>query len=103
MKSPKKDKRTELEKLVDAQIGELAVMENSDPDYQTKFEECQKNIKLLTIQRELKPKKEKKEGINWTPIIVAGIGFIEIIAIMNHERMHVITTKALSMIAKGRV
>ncbi len=45
----------------------------------------------------------QKKRIDWTPIIVAGIGLTQIILILKHEELRVIASKALGFVVRGRV
>ncbi len=73
--------------------------------------------RLYSELRELKPGSDEyqkavdalekirgsKRRIDWTPIIVAGIGLTQIILILKHEEFRVIASKALNFVVRGRV
>jgi hypothetical protein len=44
----------------------------------------------------------QKRRIDWTPIIVAGVGLVQVILILKHEELRVIASKALNFVVRGR-
>lgn len=93
MKFTKKDRRTDLEKLIDEQIAILA-------EQATTPEECAAVIELMG-----KANRDRKHDFIVSPDALATIAgnLLGIMLILNYERMHVITTKAIGFVIKGRV
>ena len=104
-----KDKRTELEKLVDEELlklhGEINHVrkdkEGNKIEQNCRAEDLEKLIDLMTKRQALAEK--KKITINWDVVIVAGASLIEIILMLNYEKIGVITSKVLSRVLRGRV
>lgn len=94
-KFTKKDKRTNLEKEIDSV---LEVMENMRPeaeDYQ---------IISANLERLYKAKSyEKARAVSPDVIATIAGNLLGIGIILGYERAHVITTKALGFVIKGRV
>lgn len=95
MKLPKRDKRTNLEKEIDAVLG---LMSNVDPrknDYAIMVEH------LKTLHEAQATVKSKKMSPDAKAII--GGNLLILVITLGYERAHVITTKALGFVIKGRV
>lgn len=93
----KKDKRSELEKEYDELVQKLRKLDPMSEEYE----------KLKTIVAELHTlvmeERDRSKGISPDVIVgafvnLAGIGFV-----LKYEQFHNITSKAFSLISKGRV
>lgn len=90
----KKKEKSELEKAIDVRIANLS-MTSGDPD---EDEKAVKNLKELTdVKVELEG---PTHSINPNTIIQAGGSIVGILCIIFHERLNVITTKALGFVPK---
>lgn len=94
LKITKKEKRTEAEIRVDEQIDWLAGRAESPED-------VQKILRLLKERKDLNHIDKKKLSPD-TILVVAG-NLVGILLLVGYEHAHVITSKALGFILKGRV
>jgi hypothetical protein len=92
----KHDKRTNLEKEIDSVLGQMSDKSADSDEYTTMVG----NLETLC---KVKDNTKKKVNIPWEPIIVGTFGIMQILLIMNHEKVDVITTKAMGYVTKGRV
>lgn len=92
MKLFTRSKRTNAKKVIDKHIEQLLSTAKTE-------EEFDSALRLMEKRQSL----NKDVKLDLTPIIVAGIGFIQIICILKYEEIHVITSKALGYVARGRV
>lgn len=93
-KFTKRDKRTNLEKQIDAVIEQMSKMEPDSKEY----------IAMLgTLERlnNLKNKGHTKE-IPWATVIAGSIAIVQTIMILNAEQTGVITSKAVGFIMRAR-
>ncbi len=90
----RRDRRTPLEKEIDALVKDLGNTAFEDKEYATKVEQLGK---LMDIQK----KKKVRISPDTVAIIIANLAGI--VLILGYERAHVITTKALGFIIKGRI
>jgi hypothetical protein len=102
-----KDKRTELEKERDAAIEELrntTWTADTEVDEEDKPKKNIYNEKLKRIERlnELIGEKPKK-GISPDTALLVAANILGIILIISHEKVNVITSKALGFVMRGRV
>lgn len=89
----KRDKRTNIEKSVDCHLETLA-------DGAQKLEDLQQITEIMERQEKLR---EKKRISPDTIAVIAG-NLLGIALIIGHEQLgHVISTKALGFVLKGRV
>lgn len=89
-----KKEKSELEKAIDTRIANLS-MTSGDPD---EDEKAVKNLKELTdVKVELEG---AKHTVNPNTVITAGGSILGILCIIFHERLNVITTKALNFVPK---
>ena len=103
----RKDKRTELEKERDVAIEDLR---NTTWEAETEANENEihkKNLyneKLKRIERlnDLIGEKSKK-GISPDTALIVAANLLGIMLIISHERVNVITSKALGFVMRGRV
>lgn len=102
MKRPKKDKRTMHQKEVDRLYEQLASIEDQGSE---EYQKCLESLKSLTEveceKLQSKPKKEYYEILK--PLIVGGVGIIEILTILLYEERNIIPKKALDFVLRGRV
>ena len=93
--SKKKDIAVEQKGTVEYLQG---LLDNTDP-LSEKYDTLLNRIdKLTKIRKENKPDRIKKEA--W---LMAGTNLAGILLIMNHERINVITTKALGFVSKPKI
>lgn len=90
----KKDKRTDLERLIDDQIIILANQAKT-------LDQVGEIVELLQKREEL----NKKKGVKVSPDTIAIIAgnLIGIGLILSFEKLNVISSKALGFVLKGRV
>lgn len=101
MKIAKKDKRNRLEKEIDRLLDEMSTMDPMSKEYQD-LEKCVERLaEAEAKQRSAKTK--PKEPINKNTILALAGNFASIWFIVEYERLHVITSKALGWVSKGRV
>lgn len=83
---------TKLDEAIDAATAELATLKTTEPDYE----------KTLAKVKELYALKEKNSPKRVSPDTLAVVlgNLVGIIWITNHERIHVITSKALGFVLK---
>jgi hypothetical protein len=96
-KKEKKDKRTNLEKEIDAV---LDYMDNMSPDSE------EYTTIVTNLERLYKAKAdvdERKRKISPDTILLVGGGILEILIILNYEKANVITSKAFGRILKGKI
>jgi hypothetical protein len=95
MKFAKKDKRSVVEKVMDEKLEKLC------KDAQTK-EEVHEAIGSVDRWQDIKAKKHKMP-VSWETIAIIAGNLLGIALILNHERVNVVTSKALGFVMKGRV
>lgn len=102
MKKIKKDNKTLLEKQIDRLEERMEKIQDQTSD---EYRECQEMLeKLYEIQIQLMEKKnDSKKRIDPNTLIIAAGSLLEIILIMNHERLYVIATKAMSRVVRARL
>lgn len=96
-KKEKKDKRTNLEKEIDAV---LDYMDNMSPDSE------EYTTIVTNLERLYKAKADvdgRKRKISPDTILLVGGGILEILIILNYEKANVITSKAFGRILKGKI
>lgn len=101
MKFAKKDKRTMLEKEIDRLLMKMSNLEPSSKEYQ----ELERSVERLieTNAKQFSAKYKPKETLNKNTVLSLAGNFASIWFIVNYERLHVITSKALGWVSKGRV
>jgi hypothetical protein len=92
----KHDKRTNLDKEIDSV---LEKMSNYTPD-SDEYTAITENLERLY---KAKAGMKVQRNIPWEAITVGAFGLVQILLIMNHEKVDVITTKAMGYVTKGRV
>lgn len=87
-------KNTKFDEEVDRLMGELAEWPVNSENYQ---------IALESLERlyELKGKKKFKVSPDTVAVVVGNLAGI--VLILNHERLHVVSSKALGFVMRGRV
>lgn len=102
MKHSKKDKRTLLEREIARLEEKMSTISDQTSD---EYVKCQGMLaKLYEIDVSVKTQKaEGKRRLDPNTLIVAAGGLAEIILIMNHERLYVIATKAMSRVLRARL
>jgi hypothetical protein len=90
-----KPKKKTIDDEVEHVLAYLATANAGSKEYKVAVE----NLKELCEARSKKPARL----IELEPVIAAATGIFQILLIMNHERLHVIATKALGYVVKGRI
>jgi hypothetical protein len=116
---PNADNRTNLDREIDSL---LVNMQNTNVD-SDEYSEMVKNLKILyeakandksrldeysemteNLERLYKAKANvKTSNFPWEAVIVGAFGLVEILVITKHEKLDIITSKALGFVTKGRV
>lgn len=87
-------KNTKFDEEVDRLMGELAKWPVNSDNYQTALE-------ALERLYELKGKKKFNVSPDTVAVVVGNLAGI--VLILNHERLHVVSSKALGFVLRGRV
>lgn len=89
-----------IDKQMKSLVDQLGMIDNQSPDNEN-YERVVKQLGLLDdFKKKFNSKKEWIDWKVWAPVIGSGL---TVLLITQHERVDVITTKALSFIPKGRV
>ena len=88
--------RTELDKEIDAVISQLRELDAASEDYE-------KVVKNLERLYELKNMNDKRKKVSPDTLAVIIGNLAGIALILGYEQTHVITSKALGFVIKGRV
>lgn len=92
-----KRRKTKLDKEIDRVIDEMSKASVYDEDY----EKLQAKLdKLLGAKAKKEPRREK---INPNTVLVLIGGTIQMLTVLDYERLHVITGKAWNLVAKPRL
>lgn len=100
---------TEMEESIreEIRITVREMMEEKDPQ---KFRELNERLKVLAnLVKEEKPAEEKSvdkkffDKVDPNLVVSAATNLLGILLILNHERLDIITSKALSFVSKTRV
>jgi hypothetical protein len=89
-----KPKTTVLDETIDAALAELKELKTTDPAYQTTLDRVKE---LYKLKEQITPKRVSPD----TALTVAG-NLAGIVLILNFERAHVVTSKALAFVLKTR-
>lgn len=90
----KKDKRTNLQKEQDAILEYMSTLDPRSNDYAR----CVTQLgKLFAMEP------NKSEGIKPDTWLNAGVSILQIGMILGHEKMHVITSKAMNFVKRGKL
>lgn len=93
-KLTKRDKRTMLEKEIESVLADMATMEPASEDYGVYADH-------LKVLYEAKATEKSKRPSTDVMISTAG-SLIGILLIINHERLNIISTKALQFVTRGK-
>lgn len=91
-----KKEKTLLEMEIDRVMKSIVSMDPASDEYEIATKNLERLYKLKLEEESKKAKVEPKDLMSMFTNLL-DIGFI-----MNHERLHVLTTKAMSFIHKGR-
>ena len=83
---------------IDAQI---EVLSNSMKNYPVDSPEYAAAMEKMVVLA--KTKNEGKKPIDPNTIIAVAGGLLQVVLIIGHERLHVLTSKAIGFVLKGRV
>jgi hypothetical protein len=91
----RRDKRTNLEKEIDRTLERMSALDPLTEDYQ----------KLIGYLDKLFQAKSKEPNRKISPdtLIICGVGLLEMVLMLNYEKVGVITSKALAFVLRGRV
>lgn len=95
LKITKKDKRTNLEKEIDRVLKEAEYLNPNSDDYSVVAENIERLYKAKSC--------EKSRTVSPDTIAVIAGNLLGIALILGYEQSHVITSKALGFVLKGRV
>lgn len=91
----KRDKRTKLEKEIDSVLEAMSSLDPCTNEYTTMANNL---VRLKEAQA-----KEAVSHFDWTPVISGGIALVQILAVLNYEKLDVISSKAFGFVGRGRV
>ena len=96
----KKENKTNLEKEIDALIKNLSTISTIDSeDYE---ETLSKIERLATLKEKLEKAKVNEDKVSKDTLVVVAGNLLGIGLILGHERLNIITSKALSFVIRGR-
>jgi hypothetical protein len=90
----KPENRPGLEKAIDDALLELSKVQAGTDEYNAILDEIQKLYALRL------PEPEARKPISGDALIAGAVNLTGIILIINHEKLHVISTKALGFVGK---
>ena len=97
----KKDKRTAHQREVDRLYEQLSAIEDTGSrEYQQRLESLQALTEVEVKKSQIKPKVRKDEIVK--PLIMGGIGILQILTILCYEERNIIPKKALDFVLRGR-
>lgn len=88
--------RPGLEKAIDDALLELAGLQADTEDYNKVLDKIERLYKLRA------PEQEASKPVSMDTIVAGAVNIAGIVLIINHERLHVISTKALGFVGKLR-
>jgi len=88
-------KKSKLEKAIDSILDDMAKFDASSDEYGEMAGNLEKLLKAKSY--------EKSKGISPDTAIVVAANLIGIVLILKHEKVDIITSKALGFVMKGRV
>jgi chromosome segregation ATPase len=115
------DNRTNLDKEIDSVLEELSKIAKDSEAYSRITENLEKLYKAKANEQDrlaaeysalaesleklskAKDNNTKKRNIPWEAIAVGTFSLVEVLAILNHEKIDIITSKAVGFVMKGRV
>lgn len=95
IKMTKRDKRTNLEKEIDRVLAEASFMDPKSKEYADIADNVERLYKAKSF--------EKSTSISPDTLAVVAGNLLGIALILGYEQSHVITSKALGFVLKGRV
>lgn len=96
MSKPKKDKSSALRKEYDEQVLLLKTCLSDSPEYSSQLKNVERIHKLLMEEE------ANKKTLTPDAVLNCITSLVSVGAILKHEELHNITTKALQFIIKGR-
>lgn len=94
---PKKDKRTELEKERDEAVKLLRATTPNTDGYDAQLKVVERLEEMVLKEKDRTPK------LSPDAALAGGVGVLQVLAILQHERFHNVMSKALNFVVKGRV
>lgn len=98
-KLTKRNEKTNLEKEIDGLLAYMASIEQTSDEYMISAG----NLTELYSARVKEQELERKERISPDALISVAGNLLGIILILSHEKVNVITTKALGFVMRSRV
>lgn len=92
----KPENRAGLEKAIDDALLKLDSLQADTPEYDAVLDKLERLYKLRL------PEPEASKPISKDALVAGAVNLAGIILIINHEKLHVISTKALSFVGKFR-
>lgn len=92
--------------MLEKEIARLEeTMSKIEDQTSSEYQRCQEALeKLYTIDNAVKEvKQNNKRPIDPNTLLVVAGGLAEIVLIMNHERLYVIATKAMSRVIRAKI
>lgn len=93
----KKDKRTELEKERDEAVKLLRATTPNTDAYDAQLKVVERLEEMVLKEKDRTPK------LSPDAALAGGVGVLQVLAILQHERFHNVMSKALNFVVKGRV
>lgn len=92
----KPENRAGLEKAIDDALLELNALQADTPEYDIVLDKIERLYKLRL------PEPEAPKPVSKDALVAGAVNLAGIILIINHEKLHVISTKALGFVGKFR-
>ena len=89
------NKKTKLEKVVDSILDDMSKYEANSDEYNDMANNLEKLLKAKSY--------EKQKGISPDTMAIVIGNLIGIVLILKHEKVDIITSKALGFVLRGRV
>jgi len=89
------NKKTKLEKVVDSILDDMSKYEANSDEYSDMANNLEKLLKAKSY--------EKQKGISPDTMAIVIGNLIGIVLILKHEKVDIITSKALGFVLRGRV
>lgn len=93
-KRKQKNDNTTTQELIDTAKSQLFTHEADSPEYDSILNQIERLHKLLL--------KDKEASISPDAMLTVGANLLGILLILNHERLHVVTSKAMSFVIKAK-
>jgi hypothetical protein len=88
-------KKSKLESVIDSILDEMGKHQANSDEYGTMADNLEKLCKAKSY--------EKQKGVSPDTIAIGVVNLVGIILILKHEKIDIITSKALGFVLKGRV